>query len=120
MLGVTPIVVRNEIRLCGVVVAGMLTGGRMLKVWNVWRSMALAGYGLGMARPSKVEPERRSRSLDGWEGCWVAVRGDDVIAAEHTSRELVAKLHEMGPQASDAVVRYVPHRSPERRFSVII
>lgn len=57
--------------------------------------------------------ERRPESLAGWEGCWVALRGDEVIAAENTSRELVAKLHEMGPQASDAVVQYVPRRSPE-------
>lgn len=45
--------------------------------------------------------------LDRWSGCWVALRGDEVIAAAHTSGELARQLLEKGPSAAGAVVEYV-------------
>jgi hypothetical protein len=60
------------------------------------------------ARPSKVEPERQPDVLKGWEGYWVALRNDQVVAAAHNPRELAAKLHEMGPGGKGAVARFVP------------
>ena len=58
-----------------------------------------------------MEPERRLAALDGWEGYWVAVKDGEVIAAAHSSRELVPKLHEMGQAGRGAVAQYVPHES---------
>lgn len=36
------------------------------------------------------------------------MRDGEVVAAAFHPRELVAKLHEMGPAAANAVARYVP------------
>jgi hypothetical protein len=56
----------------------------------------------------RLEPERIPTSLHGFEGRWVAMVGDDVIAAAHNPRELAAMLHEMGPRGKKAVARFVP------------
>ncbi len=57
----------------------------------------------------RLEPERLPDSLlRGFEGRWVAMVGDEVVAAAHSPRELVAQLHEMGPRGAKAVTRYVP------------
>jgi hypothetical protein len=58
-----------------------------------------------------LEPERRLPDLDDWAGLWVAVKDGKVIAAAHSSRELVPKLVEMGPAGRGAVAQYVPRRS---------
>ena len=80
---------------------------------NMWRGIRTARYRGSMPRPSRVEPERQPASLRCWEGTWVAVDGEEVIAAAHNPRELAAKLHEMGPKASKAVARYVPKPSDD-------
>jgi len=54
------------------------------------------------------KPERLPPSLKGWEGKWVAIKDGEVIAAAHNARELVPKLHELGPEGEGAVARYVP------------
>lgn len=57
-----------------------------------------------------MEPERIPDTLRGFEGSWVAMIGDEVITAAHNPRELVARLHEMGPAGKKAVARFVPNR----------
>jgi hypothetical protein len=64
-----------------------------------------------MAKRRRVEPERRLPALDGWEGYWVAVLDGKVIAAAHSSRELVSELFRKGPAAREAIAQYVPQRS---------
>lgn len=59
----------------------------------------------------RLEPERLPDTLRGFEGKWVAVDGDEVIAADHNPRDLVAQLHRMGPAGANAVTRYVPSPS---------
>lgn len=78
---------------------------------NVWRGSAQRSYGRSMARAAKAEPVRQPEALKDWAGYWVALVDDKVIAAAHSPRELVAKLHEMGPSAAQAVARYVPEPS---------
>jgi hypothetical protein len=73
--------------------------------------MAGAGYRRAMPRAPKASPVRQPDSLKGWEGYWVALVGEDVVAAAHNPRELAAKLHEMGPSVATAVARYVPEPS---------
>jgi hypothetical protein len=58
-----------------------------------------------------VEPQRRLPDLDRWEGLWVAVKDGEVIAAGHSSNELVRTLVGMGPAGRGAVAQYVPRRS---------
>ncbi|HEY0358792.1 MAG TPA: hypothetical protein VGD11_09430 [Mycobacteriales bacterium] len=62
-------------------------------------------------RPERVEPERRLPGIDRWAGCWVAVKDGEVVAAAHSSRELVPVLQELGEKGRGAVAQYVPHRS---------
>ena len=59
----------------------------------------------------RLEPERTPDSLHGFEGRWVAMVGNEVIAAAHNPRELAAMLHEMGPRGKKAVARFVPQPS---------
>ena len=77
----------------------------------VWKGKRERKSGSASARPSKVEPERQPESLKGWEGYWVALKGDEVVAAARHPRELAAKLHEMGPAGAGAVARFVPRPS---------
>ena len=56
----------------------------------------------------KTEPERQPESIKGWEGHWVALKDGEVIAAAWNPRELVVRLHEMGPAAAGAVARFIP------------
>jgi len=69
-----------------------------------------------MAKPSRLEPERRLAALEGWEGKWVAVKDGEVIAAAHNSRDLVPELVAMGERGRGAVAQYVP---PESEVIVI-
>ena len=78
----------------------------------LWRFGRRAGYRHGMAQQQeRMEPERRLPDLDRWEGCWIAVKGGQVIAAAHNSRDLVPKLQEMGEAGRGAVAQYVPRRT---------
>lgn len=77
----------------------------------LWRVARATRYLHGMGKPRRQEPERRLPVLDDWEGYWVAVKDGDVIAAAHSSRELVRQLVEMGPRAQDAIAQFVPPRS---------
>jgi hypothetical protein len=56
----------------------------------------------------RLAPEPRSPGLSKFEGLWVAVIGDEVVAAEKSSHALALKLHEMDHRRrSRAVVEYV-------------
>ena len=80
---------------------------------DIWPGTSRGVYGRAVARHVKTDPVRQPESLKGWEGHWVALRDDEVIAAAWSPRELAAKLHEMGPSAEGAVARYVPHPSAD-------
>jgi hypothetical protein len=64
---------------------------------------------MGIAR----RPQERIRSLprpaglDRWVNHWVATKGDEVIAAAATSRELAYRLREMGDAGRGAVMQFV-------------
>jgi hypothetical protein len=79
--------------------------------WRVARRNAYHS-GMGQRRRTRkpVEPERRLPELDQWQGLWVAVKDDKVIAAAPTSLELVRALHELRPVGAGkgAVAQYVP------------
>lgn len=51
-----------------------------------------------------------------YDGQWIAVTGDRVVAQGETSRELTRRLKELGPERREAVVRFV---SPPVRGYVI-
>jgi Family of unknown function (DUF5678) len=74
-----------------------------------WKSVRRRGRRATERRA--LEPDRRLPDLDRWEGLWVAVKDGKVIAAAHSSRELVPKLVEMGPAGHGAVAQFVPPRS---------
>jgi hypothetical protein len=79
----------------------------------LWRVVRTTRYLHGMGRPRRQEPERRLPALDGWEGYWVAVKDGEIVAAAHSSRDLVRQLVEKGPTYRDAVAQYVPRPSEE-------
>lgn len=79
----------------------------------LWRVGRTSRYRHGMAKPQRQEPERRLPVLDEWVGYWVAVKDGKVVAAAHSSRDLVRQLIEKGPSFSDAVAQYVPAPSDE-------
>lgn len=83
-----------------------------MRTWP-WRVGWLARYPHGMGKPRRVEPERRLPALDQWVGCWVAVKDGEVVAAAHSSRDLVRQLAEKGPAFNDAIAQYVPQPSDE-------
>jgi hypothetical protein len=64
---------------------------------------------VGIARrpEERIRPVPRQESLDRWVNCWVATKGDEVIAAAPTSREIAAKLLEMGDAGRGAVIQFV-------------
>jgi len=69
------------------------------------------------ARPSAafddaLDPGRRPEALERHIGMWVAMRSDEVIAAASTSRELVAKVRELGDSGQDVTAQYVPDDEP--------
>jgi hypothetical protein len=56
----------------------------------------------------RVDPIPRPRTLDTYDGLWVAVDGDDVIAAAETSHALALQLHSMDHRVTArAVVEFV-------------
>ena len=61
---------------------------------------------MGVARP--VAPVPRPPALERYEGCWVAVRNGEVIAAAETSHKLALALHDMDHRKRrEAVLEYV-------------
>jgi len=54
------------------------------------------------------EPLHAPDVLERYEGLWVAVTDDKVIAAAPTSRELVYALAKIGPDAKGATMQRVP------------
>ena len=77
----------------------------------VWRVAARFGYGYGMGKRRTTVPETRLSTLDQWEGLWVAVKDGVVIAAAHSSRDLVPELRKMGVKGEGAVAQFVTPRS---------
>jgi len=53
-----------------------------------------------------LEPVRHLKSLDQFEGKWVAVRGAEVVAVGETSQDVVRQLRNRG--MTRAVVQFVP------------
>jgi hypothetical protein len=74
---------------------------------------------MGIARRRsgpRHEPVRPPQDTARYEGLWVAVKDDRVIAAARTSRELVYELAKIGPDAKGATMQRVP--SAERGLLV--
>lgn len=56
----------------------------------------------------RVVPVPRPRDLDRFDGMWVAVVENEVVAAEFTSHQLALKLHDMDHRRrSRAVIEFV-------------
>lgn len=76
-----------------------------------WVRKRVRGYRRGVPedrRTSRVAPIQRPADLDRFSGMWVAVVGDEVVAAEHTSHQLAVKLRGMDHRRrKHATVEYV-------------
>ncbi len=74
-----------------------------------WRRFRRRQYLAAVDSPRpRLAPEPRTPGLSKFEGLWVAVIGDEVVAAEKSSHALALKLYEMDhPRRSRAVVEYV-------------
>lgn len=59
---------------------------------------------------AQFAPVPAPASLRDYEGLWVAVLNGKVIAAAHTSRELVRELAKIGPEGRGATMQRVPTR----------
>ena len=68
----------------------------MRSVW-LWAKRCARGYRRGMPRtPDRgIRPLPRPANLALYEGLWVAVLDEEVVAAEPTSHRLALKLHGM-------------------------
>jgi hypothetical protein len=58
-------------------------------------------------RANRVEPLQPPAEASMYEGLWIAVLDDKVIAAASTSTDLAYELFKLGPAASDAVMQRV-------------
>lgn len=78
---------------------------------RLWVSNLVRGYRRGVPddhQTRRVAPIPRPAGLDGFAGMWVAVVGDEVVAAEHTSHKLAIKLRGMDHRRRrHATVEYV-------------
>lgn len=77
----------------------------------LWRVARLAGYGRGMSKPQRMEPERLSDEVMAWEGHWVALKDGVVLEAALNPEDLVMKVQLLGEKGRGAVSRYIPRRS---------
>ncbi len=79
-------------------------------VRQLWRVFNAPAYGRGMRRRRApvVEREQRPADLADWAGKWVAVKDGRVIAAAHSSRELVPQVRALGLAGEGAVAQFVP------------
>lgn len=58
--------------------------------------------------PARMAPVTRARMLDAYSGLWVAVIGDQVVAAAESSHQLALQLHNMDHRRrAMAVTEYV-------------
>ena len=73
---------------------------------------------MGIARRAerRLTPLEATAGLEMYEGLWVAVKNDSVIAAAASTRELVHALAKIGPSAEGATMQRVPE--PERGLLV--
>jgi len=76
-----------------------------------WTRRSSQRYGASMAsataRP-RIRPVPRPRMLDDYDGCWVAVANNKVVAAAETSHQLALQLQALDHRISRAaVVEYV-------------
>jgi hypothetical protein len=62
---------------------------------------------ISRAPGDRLRPIPHLGELDGFVGKWVAVKGDKVIAASDSSRDLAYQLQKMGSRADGAVTEYV-------------
>lgn len=83
----------------------------MRRVLSSWLAAVRRGYRHSVTHVpdgALVAPLPRPSELDRFEGMWVAVVDDEVVAAEHTSHKLALKLHTMDHRKRDrATVEYV-------------
>jgi uncharacterized protein DUF5678 len=85
----------------------------------LWRGACLATYrcAMGIARrSSRIEPVRRSSTLDAFAGQWVAVKDGRVIAHGFNSRDVVRQMRQMGRAAEGAVLQRAP--KPDEALAV--
>jgi len=76
---------------------------------KLWRVVKEYSYRHGMRRPDGVDGlERQRPDIERWAGLWIAVKDGEVIAAEETSRALVATVLSMGARGHGAVAQFVP------------
>jgi hypothetical protein len=84
---------------------------------SAWRASKTFMYFRGMGkrrRPREVEPGRLPAGLnEQYAGLWVAVKDGRVITAAESSRDLVAKVRELGAAGEGAVAQFVPPYSEE-------
>lgn len=67
---------------------------------------------MGVARRrGLISPTPRLPALDEFEGMWVAVKDDVVVAAAATSRGLAFELHQLGNKGRGAVTKFVSRPS---------
>jgi hypothetical protein len=86
------------------------------RIRSVWQAVSGRGYpaDVGVARnpAGRGGALRRPSALDGYEGRWVLLRGDSVIADAATDRQLVQALKRLDPSVRrEAVMQYVPEPS---------
>lgn len=61
----------------------------------------------------RLPPVRRPAELDQYEGLWVAVKDDKVVAVAGTSVELVPAVKDLGDAGRGAVAKFIPHRTEQ-------
>lgn len=83
-----------------------------IRPWRAWWRREYRGA-MALGAGSRMDPERRLAELDGWVGCWVAVKDGHVVTAAPTSRELVLRVRSMGQAAEGAVAQFVPEPSDD-------
>lgn len=81
--------------------------------WDVARRVGLtSAYRRLMAiarRPERrLAPIEATIGLEKYEGLWIAVKDERVVAAAETTRELVYALAKIGPSAEGATMQRVP------------
>lgn len=78
--------------------------GRRVGLTSAYRRL------MGIARRGErlTSPVEATAGLEMYEGLWVAVKDDVVVAAASSTRELVHALARIGPSAEGATMQRVP------------